>query len=387
MVMAATLIKNGLVHDAVHRDAYKADILLADGKIAAIGSGLTAPADAAVFDADGLEVYPGFVDAHTHIGLDGYGIGYEGCDYNEMNDIWTPQLRAIDGINPRDPSLGDARRAGVTCVCTGPGSANVLGGTFLAMKTVGDRVDKMVVRDPVAMKCAFGENPKRCYRDKCDSTRMSTAAFLRGALMQARDYGARKQAANGDVTKMPAYNQKLEALLPVLAREIPLKAHAHQANDIFTALRIAREFNLRLTLEHVTEGHLIVDELAKEKDVPMAVGPSLTFASKFELQNKSWATPGVLAKAGCHVSIITDNSVIPQQYLPLCAGMAIKAGMDPFDALKAITLNPAEHIGVADRVGSLEVGKDADVVITAGSPFEVMTPVKAVFIDGVRIAE
>lgn len=385
MVMAATLIKNGLVHDAVHRDAYKADILLADGKIAAIGNGLTAPADAAVFDADGLEVYPGFVDAHTHIGLDGYGIGYEGCDYNEMNDIWTPQLRAIDGINPRDPSLGDARRAGVTCVCTGPGSANVLGGTFLAMKTVGDRVDNMVVRDPVAMKCAFGENPKRCYRDKCDSTRMSTAAFLRGALMQARDYGARKQAANGDVTKMPAYNQKLEALLPVLAREIPLKAHAHQANDIFTALRIAREFNLRLTLEHVTEGHLIVDELAKEKDVPMAVGPSLTFASKFELQNKSWATPGVLAKVGCHVSIITDNSVIPQQYLPLCAGMAIKAGMDPFDALKAITLNPAEHIGVADRVGSLEVGKDADVVITAGSPFEVMTPVKAVFIDGNRV--
>lgn len=382
-----TLIRGGLVHDAVHRDACKADILLADGKIAAIGGGLTAPADAAVFDADGLEVYPGFVDAHTHIGLDGYGIGYEGCDYNEMNDIWTPQLRAIDGINPRDPSLADARRAGVTCVCTGPGSANVLGGTFLAMKTVGDRVDKMVVRDPVAMKCAFGENPKRCYRDKCDSTRMSTAAFLRGALMQARDYGARKQAANGDITKMPAYNQKLEALLPVLAREIPLKAHAHQANDIFTALRIAREFNLRLTLEHVTEGHLIVDELAGEKDVPMAVGPSLTFASKFELQNKSWSTPAVLTAAGCHVSIITDSSVIPQQYLPLCAGMAIKAGMDPFDALKAITINPAEHIGVADRVGSLEVGKDADLVITAGSPFEVLTEVKGVFIDGARIEQ
>ena len=380
-----TLIRGGLVHDAVHRDACKADILLADGKIAAIGTDLTAPADAVVFDADGLDVFPGFVDAHTHIGLDGYGIGYEGCDYNEMNDIWTPQLRAIDGINPRDPSLADARRAGVTCVCTGPGSANVLGGTFLAMKTVGDRVDKMVVRDPVAMKCAFGENPKRCYRDKCDSTRMSTAAFLRGALMQARDYGARKQAANGDITKMPAYNQKLEALLPVLAREIPLKAHAHQANDIFTALRIAREFNLRLTLEHVTEGHLIADELAGEKDVPMAVGPSLTFASKFELQNKSWSTPAVLTAAGCHVSIITDSSVIPQQYLPLCAGMAVKAGMDPFDALKAITINPAEHIGVADRVGSLEVGKDADVVITNGCPFEVMTETRAVFIDGNRV--
>ena len=382
-----TLIRGGLIHDAVHREAYIADILLAGGKIAGIGTDLTAPADAEIFDADGLDVYPGFVDAHTHIGLDGYGIGYEGCDYNEMNDIWTPQLRAIDGINPRDPSLAIARKAGVTCVCTGPGSANVLGGTFLAMKTVGDRIDNMIVKDPVAMKCAFGENPKRCYRDKCDSTRMSTAAFLRGALMQAKDYGARKQAANGDVTKMPAYNQKLEALLPVLAREIPLKAHAHQANDIFTALRIAREFNLRLTLEHVTEGHLIVDELAKEKDVPMAVGPSLTHASKFELQNKSWATPGVLAKAGCHVSIITDNSVIPQQYLPLCAGMAVKAGMDEFDALKAITINPAEHIGVADRVGTLEVGKDADVVITAGCPFEVLTEVKAVFIDGARIAE
>lgn len=382
-----TLIRGGLIHDAVHRGAYIADILLAGGKIAGIGTDLTAPADAEIFDADGLDVYPGFVDAHTHIGLDGYGIGYEGCDYNEMNDIWTPQLRAIDGINPRDPSLAIARKAGVTCVCTGPGSANVLGGTFLAMKTVGDRIDNMIVKDPVAMKCAFGENPKRCYRDKCDSTRMSTAAFLRGALMQAKDYGARKQAANGDVTKMPAYNQKLEALLPVLAREIPLKAHAHQANDIFTALRIAHEFGLRITLEHVTEGHLIVGELAKEKDVPMAVGPSLTHASKFELQNKSWATPGVLAKAGCHVSIITDNSVIPQQYLPLCAGMAVKAGMDEFDALKAITINPAEHIGVADRVGSLEVGKDADLVITNGCPFEVMTEVKAVFIDGVRIAE
>ena len=380
-----TLIRGGLIHDAVHRGAYIADILLAGGKIAGIGTDLTAPADAEIFDADGLDVYPGFADAHTHIGLDGYGIGYEGCDYNEMNDIWTPQLRAIDGINPRDPSLAIARKAGVTCVCTGPGSANVLGGTFLAMKTVGDRIDNMIVKDPVAMKCAFGENPKRCYRDKCDSTRMSTAAFLRGALMQAKDYGARKQAANGDVTKMPAYNQKLEALLPVLAGEIPLKAHAHQANDIFTALRIAHEFGLRITLEHVTEGHLIVDELAKEKDVPMAVGPSLTHASKFELQNKSWATPGVLAKAGCHVSIITDNSVIPQQYLPLCAGMAVKAGMDEFDALKAITINPAEHIGVADRVGTLEVGKDADVVITNGCPFEVLTETRAVFIDGNRV--
>lgn len=216
---------------------------------------------------------------------------------------------------------------------------------------------------------------------------MSTAAFLRGALASARDYGARKAAANGDVTKMPAYNQKLEALLPVLDHTIPLKAHAHQANDIFTAIRIAKEFDVGLTLEHVTEGHLIVDELAKESNIPMAVGPSLTFASKFELQNKSWKTPGVLAKAGCHVSIITDNSVIPQQYLPLCAGMAVKAGMDPFAALQAITINPAKHIGIADRVGSIEVGKDADLVLTDGCPFEVMTNVKAVLINGAVVSQ
>ena len=380
------LIRGGRVHDAVHPDPQNIDLLLQDGKIAAMGADLDAPEGCQVVDASGLDVFPGFVDAHTHIGLDGSGIGYEGRDYNEMNDIWTPHLRAIDGINPRDPSFAAARNAGVTCVCTGPGSANVLGGTFIALKTVGDRVDNMVVKDPVAMKCAFGENPKRVYKDKFDSTRMSTAAFLRGALASARDYGARKQAAGGDITKMPAYNQKLEALLPVLDGTIPLKAHAHQANDIFTALRIAHEFGVRITLEHVTEGHLIADELAKEKDVPMAVGPTLTHASKFELQNKSWTTPGVLAKAGCHVSIITDNSVIPQQYLPLCAGMAIKAGMDPFAALQAVTIHPAEHIGVADRVGSLEVGKDADLVLTDGCPFEVMTNVKAVYIDGVQVA-
>lgn len=381
------LIRGGAVHDAIHPEAQRVDILLENGKIAAVGTGLAIPDGCEIVDAAGLQVYPGFVDAHTHIGLDGSGIGYEGRDYNEMNDICCPQLRGIDGINPRDPSFRAARNAGVTCVCTGPGSANVLGGTFLAIKTVGDRVDNMVVRDPAAMKCAFGENPKRVYRDKCDSTRMSTAAILRGALAAAKDYAARKQAANGDPAKMPAYNQKWEALLPVLDRTIPLKAHAHQANDIFTALRIAHEFNLRITLEHVTEGHLIADELAKEKDVPMAVGPTLTHASKFELQNKSWATPGVLDRAGCHVSIITDNSVIPQQYLPLCAGMAVKAGMDPFAALKAITIHPAEHIGVADRVGSIQVGKDADLVLTDGCPFEVMTRVKAVYIDGVQVAD
>ncbi len=378
------IIRNGNIHDAVHPQAYKADILLQDGRIAAIGAGLTAPAGCEELDAAGLEVWPGFVDAHSHIGLDGYGIGYEGHDYNEMNDICSPQLRAIDGINPFDTSLKLAREAGVTTVCTGPGSANVLGGTFTAIKTVGTCVDDMIVRAEVAMKCAFGENPKRCYQNKCDSSRMSTAAILRRALFEARDYRDRKAAAQGDATKMPKFDMKMEALLPVLEKKIPLKAHAHQANDILTALRIAREFDVLITLEHVTEGHLIADKLA-EAHVPMAVGPSLTHASKFELQNKTWATPGVLAKAGCDVSIITDNSVIPQHYLPLCAGMAVKAGMDPFQALQAITINAARHALVADRVGSLEVGKDADVVVTDGCPFDVFHTVKAVFISGEKI--
>ncbi len=378
------LIKNGLIHDAVEREPYRADILVDGGKIRSIGEGLTAPGGAEVLDAAGLDVWPGFVDAHTHIGLDGSGIGFEGRDYNEMNDICCPQLRAIDGINPMDPSLKAARDAGVTTVCTGPGSANVLGGTFTAIKTAGRRVDDMIVKAEVAMKCAFGENPKRCYRDKCDSTRMSTAAILRRALFDARDYRARKDAANGDISKTPKFDMKMEALIPVLERKIPLKAHAHQANDIFTALRIAHEFDVMITLEHVTEGHLIAEELAAEH-VPLAVGPTLTHASKFELQNKSWETPGVLARAGCDVSIITDNSVIPQQYLPLCAGMAVKAGMDPFDALRAITINAAKHAGVADRVGSLEPGKDADIVLTDGCPFEVFHEVKYVFIDGKRV--
>ena len=380
------ILKNGTIYDGIHKEPFRGDLAIRDGVIAAVGGAIAPMPGEEVLDVSGRRVYPGLVDAHSHLGLDDYGMGYEGDDYNEMGDALACQLRAIDSFNPQDKAIPMALAGGVTTVGTGPGSANVLGGTFIALKTVGDRVDNMVVKDPVAMKCAFGENPKRVYKDKFDSTRMSTAAFLRGALASARDYGARKQAAGGDITKMPAYNQKLEALLPVLDGTIPLKAHAHQANDIFTALRIAHEFGVRITLEHVTEGHLIADELAKEKDVPMAVGPTLTHASKFELQNKSWTTPGVLAKAGCHVSIITDNSVIPQQYLPLCAGMAIKAGMDPFAALQAVTIHPAEHIGVADRVGSLEVGKDADLVLTDGCPFEVMTNVKAVYIDGVQVA-
>ena len=377
-------VKNGMIHDAVHKEAFRGDILVEDGKIKAIGENLEIPEGTEIVDAEGLQVYPGFVEAHGHIGLDGYGIGYEGMDYNEMNDIISPQMRGIDGVKPMDPAFPMAAAAGVTCVCVGPGSANVLGGTFTTIKTVGKRVDDMVVRDGVAMKCAFGENPKRVYREKKDSSRMTTAALLRETLFKAKEYMEKKEAAGDDLSKRPSFDIKLEALIPVLKKEIPLKAHAHAAEDIFTALRIAREFDLKITLEHVTEGHLIAEELAKE-NVPLAVGPTLTSASKFELRNKSWTTPGLLAAAGCQVSIITDSPVIPQEYLPLCAGLAVRAGMEPFAALQAITINPAKHAGIADRVGSLETGKDADIVITDGCPFEVSTKVEYVFIDGKKI--
>lgn len=374
-------IKNGLIHDAVNREAYKGDILIENGKISAIGSDISVTEGTEIIDAEGLQIYPGFVEAHCHLGLDNYACGFEGDDYNEMTDIICPQLRGCDGIYPQDPTLKMAAEGGVTCVATGPGSANVLGGTFVAIKTVGKRVDKMIVKDPIAMKCAFGENPKRCYRDKSCSCRMDIASKLRETLKRARDYMERKELAGDDISKCPVYDPKLEALIPVLKKEIPLKAHAHRADDIFSAIRVAKECDVRLTLEHVTDGSLIAEELAEE-NYPVAVGPTFGHATKLELINKSFETPGILAKAGCQVSIITDSPVIPQQYLALCAGFAVQSGMDEFDALKAITINPARHIGVNDRVGSLEVGKDADIVIADGSPLISTTRIIKVLIDG-----
>jgi len=316
-----------------------------------------------------------------NLGLDGYGIGAEGADYNEVTDSLTPQLCAVDGINPQDASLRLAMEGGVTCVAAGPGSSNVLGGTFAAFKTAGKRIDEMIVKEKIAMKCAFGENPKACYKDKDNYYRMSTASKLRVMLERTQDYLARKEAAGDDIFKCPPYDPKLEALIPVIEGLLPLKAHVHQANDIFTAIRIAKEFHLRLALDHCTDGSLIAQDLAKE-GYPVAVGPTLGHATKFELKNKSFQTPGDLARAGCQVSIITDSPVIPQQYLPLCAGLAVKSGMDEFDALQAITLNAARHIGVEERVGSLEVGKDGDFVIAAGNPMVSDTKIQYVIIDG-----
>ena len=374
------IIRNGLIHDAVNREPYVANIRVEDGKIREIGR-IKPRKGEEIIDVSGSSVYPGFVEAHCHLGLDGWGIGFEGADYNEPGDICTPQLRAEDSFNPLDPSVRNAAKGGVTSVATGQGSANAIGGTWIAVKTVGECVDDMIIKTPVAMKGALGENPKRCYRDKGNFARMSTAAVIRNMMFKAREYLQKKESAGDDLAKRPPFDFKCEAMIPVLRKEIPLKLHAHQANDILTAIRLAKEFDVLLTIEHVTEGHLIADKLA-ECPYPLAVGPSLTHASKFELQNKSWETPGILAAKGCQVSIITDSPVIPQEYLPLCAGLAVKAGMDPFDALKAITINPARQIGIADRVGSIEIGKDADLVITDGDPMVSDTAIKTVFIDG-----
>jgi len=377
------LIKNGLVYDAINTGPYRADIRTEGTIIKEIAPDLSPVGEEEIIDAAGLRIYPGFIDAHSHLGLDNYGMGYEGHDYNEMNDIVACHLRALDSFNPLERGVRFALEGGVTTVGTGPGSANVLGGTFIAVKTHGHCVDDMIIKDSVAMKCAFGENPKRCYQSKGDSARMTTAAKLREMLFNAQDYLKRKEAAE-DESKLPKFDMKMEALIPVLKGEIPLKAHAHRADDICTAIRIAKEFGVKMTLEHCTEGHLIPDVVVRS-GFPAAVGPTLTNASKIELCNKTFETPGVLDRAGVQVSIITDSPVIPQQYLPLCAGLAIKAGMDPFSALKAITINPAKHLGIEDRVGSLEVGKDADIVLTDGDPMVSDNHIVAVILNGEKV--
>ena len=378
--MTTQLFKGGKVYDAVHAEPRMVDILVKDGKIAKIGKNLTS-AKAEVIDATGLNIYPGMVECHGHIGLDGWAIGYEGQDYNEYNSPVTPELRAIDGVNILDQSIKEAALGGVTTLCTGPGSSNVLGGTFVAIKTTGNCVDDAVVKKEVAMKCAFGENPKRCYKDKGISSRMTTAAKLREMLFKACEYRDKLDAAGDDASKKPAFNMQLNALLPVVRGEMPLKAHAHQANDILTAIRIAKEFGVKLTLEHVTEGHLIIDQL-KKADLPLAVGPTIGQPSKIELKEKGFHTPVELVKAGLKVSIITDSPVTEQGHLRFCAAMAIAAGMDPVDALKCITINPAKHIGCEDRVGSIEVGKDADLVLMDGCIFDLQTKVVNTYING-----
>lgn len=359
------LIKNGYIKTMAGADIENGCLLLGDdGKIAAVGETIDCP-EAQVIDAEGRLVAPGFVEPHSHIGLREAAALWTGIDHNEKTDPLTPQMRGIDAVNPMDEYFADAVRGGVTTVCTGPGSANVIGGTFAAIKTVGRRVDDMIVKNPVAMKCAFGENPKNAYGQsakKAPLTRMGIAALLREMLFKARDYQEAKDSGQN-----PKFDMKLEAMLPVMRKEIPLKVHAHRADDILTAIRIAKEFDLKLTLDHCTSGGEIADILGME-GYPVALGPSFGSKSKPELQNKTYATAAKLHESGVKVSILTDCPVLPQDSLAMCAGLAVSAGLPMEAGWKAITINAAEHIGVADRVGSLEVGKDADVVLWNADP-------------------
>ncbi len=330
-----------------------------------------------VIDAGGAYLLPGFIDAHTHLGMWENGIGFEGADGNESSDPVTPHMRGIDAINPFDESFDNALSGGVTTVASGPGSANCMGGTFAVIKTYGHRVDDMIVKNPLAMKIAFGENPKRFYgKDgKCPITRMGVSAEIRNIIEEAREYAEKREKGE------EKYNKKLEALIPVIKREIPLKAHAHRADDVFSAIRIAKEQNLRLTLEHVTEGHLIAEDLAKE-GFPCVIGPSHGFKTKFELQEKTFRTAGVLQKAGVKVCLMTDHPVIPIENLNMCAQFCVKSGMDRYEALKAITINPAEILELGDRLGSITVGKDADLVLWDNDPIDINSSVTLTIING-----
>ncbi len=380
------LIKNGRVFTMKKKNDFNGFVLVEDGKIKKVGNAekLTSEIEEQcekVIDANGGYIMPGMIDAHCHVGMWENGIGFEGADGNEMTDPVTPHMRAIDGIYYKDRSFGDAREAGITTLVTGPGSANVIGGQFCALKTYGNSIEEMLLKEPVAMKMAFGENPKRVYngQKKAPSTRMATAAVLREALMEAKAYRERPEEDKNKVDfKKEALAQVFDGLL--------VKIHAHREDDILTAIRIGKEFGLKFTIEHCTEGYIIKDKL-KEENISVVVGPLLSFRSKYELTNSTIKNPGLLQKAGVKTAIMTDHHVIPIQYLPLCAGVAVKEGMDMLEALRAITIYAAEVCEIDDRVGSLETGKDADIAVFNGNPLEVMTQCKATVINGETVYE
>lgn len=340
-------------------------------------------------DARGGHILPGFVDAHCHLGMFGDAMGFEGDDGNEATDPCTPHLRAIDGVNPMDRCFRDARLAGVTTVLTGPGSANPISGQFVAMKTAGRWLDDMVIKAPAAMKLALGENPKLTYHERHEGpiTRMATAAVIRENLAKAVEYRDKLERAAADPDEeKPEFDAKLEALLPVVRRELPVHIHAHRADDIATGIRICKEFGLEYVIVHGTEGHLIANELARE-GARVITGPCLGDRSKPELANMSLETPVLLAMAGVKIAICTDHPETPVQYLPLCAAMAVKGGLPADAALAAITIWAAEIGGVAHRVGSLTPGKDGDVVVMSGHPLNWLSRVSAVVVDGRRVTD
>lgn len=364
-------IENGIIEQGT--------ILLDGEKIAAVGAEVEIPADAQVIDVQGRIVTPGFIDAHTHIGIDEEIHQPMGDDCNEMTEPNTAELRAMDAINYRDLSFQDAVKAGITTVMITPGSANVFGGLVAVMKTAGKTYKEMLVNGEAGLKMAFGENPKRVYgeKDKAPSTRMATMAIARQGFYEAKEY-LKKSDEDRE------FNLQTEHIAKALEGGIPVRAHAHRADDIMTAIRLRDEFQLDLVVEHCTDGHLIVEEL-KEAGVKVAVGPSLSNRAKVEMENVTFRTPGVLASAGVDVAIITDAPCTPIQYLPICAGMAMREGMTEADAFKALTIVPAKILKVDDRLGSLTVGKDADVVVWNNHPMEIMGKPELVFVNGKQI--
>jgi len=373
-------------------------VLINEGKIAQVGKDIAVPAGAKVIEAGGKFIIPGMIDAHCHTGVFADGVGWEKSDGNEMTDPITPHLRAIDAIHPDDMAFKDLREAGVTTINTGPGSANVIGGQTVVIKTCGKTVDEMLVCAPVAMKMALGENPKRVYGEqkKTPSTRMGNAGVLREWLMKAQDYQEKRERyeqqladykankGNGKEPEPPERNLRLQALGRVLKREIPAHVHAHRADDMLTALRIAAEFDFRVIFIHATEGYKVADILAKE-GVPCVVGPILFSRTKYELRGMNPRNPAILSEAGVKVAIQTDQ-MSAVKYILFDAALAVREGMDEQEAIKAITIYPAEILGIANRVGSLEEGKDADIVVMSGPPLHVKdSRVERVFIVGKQV--
>ena len=388
MGMEATMLAiiNGQVWTMTGTNFPKGTILIKDGKIVKVGDKIEIPSEAEVIDASGKIIMPGFIDAHCHVGILEEVYQIEGDDVNEATEAVTPHLRAMDAINPEDEGFKDAVAGGVTTVIISPGSANVIGGEMVAVKTAGKVIDKMIIKEPVGLKVAFGENPKRVHggQKRMPATRMGTAGILREQLNKAKGY--LEKFKQDDPTKYPEIDIRMDSIVRVLKKEIPLRAHAHRADDIMTAIRIAREFDLKLIIEHCTEGHKIVEEII-ESGASVVVGPSIVNRAKVELRDKTLQTPGILAKAGANVALMTDHPVVPIHLFSLCAALSVKEGMAEEDALKAITINGAKIAGIDQRVGSLEEGKDADLIILDGHPFEIKTRVLSVYINGQNVFE
>ncbi len=383
------IIKNGRIFTMADRVLDPGNVYIENGRIIDVNDDTnpTVNEDDVVIDATDLWVLPGIVEAHSHIGITEEKKGMEGDDCNETTSPVTPELRALDAINPLDPAFHNAIQAGITTVLVGPGSTNVVGGQFLLMKTHGRVIDDMKILEPAAMKVSFGENPKGAYKDlnKPPSSRMTIASLLREQLFQAVQYQTKKQnAAKNNETFEEDFC--LEAWMPVLEKKIPLKAHVHRTDDILTAIRIAKEFDLNLTLDHCSEAHIIADEI-KESGFPCIVGPDVACRNKLEIKNADFKTVGILAKKGILVAITTDHPVTLIQYLPICAGLAAKKGLGIEEGLKAITINAAKICGAGERIGSIEIGKDADIAIFTGNPMEVFTHTVYTIINGEVVYE